>query len=220
MKKIYIYKITNTKNNKIYIGQSTNPQRRFKQHLNENRFIIDDVDKYGKDAFTLQILDECSDINCGEVEAYYINKYDCVNNGYNVLKCSGTNSANVRRVKQWNTGLTKETDERVMKISKALKGKYVGEKSPSYGLKRSEETRKKLSAIRRTETGEKNHFYGHHHSEAAKAHFSETKKGRKCLIKDNICKFVKPEDIQTFLDNGYRYAKRCEIIKNKKHSGE
>lgn len=36
MEKKYIYKITNLINNKIYIGQTNNPNRRWKEHCNSN----------------------------------------------------------------------------------------------------------------------------------------------------------------------------------------
>ena len=39
----------------------------------------------------------------------------------------------------------KHTEEHNKKVSEALKGKYVGELSSAYGLKRSDETRKRMS---------------------------------------------------------------------------
>jgi len=44
----------------------------------------------------------------------------------------------------WIKGLTKETDERVRKMSESHIGLQAGEKHPLYGTHRSEETRKKI----------------------------------------------------------------------------
>ena len=219
MKKIFIYKIKCETNNKVYIGQSTNPKRRFNQHLNYNKFIKDDVDKYGKDSFTLEILEECDENNCCDRETYYIEKYDTVNNGYNVQKIAHNGVFNRRR-HQWNTGLTKETDVRVKKISDALKGKYCGENSPLYGVPKSKEHRKKMSAIRRTETGEKNHFYGHTHSEDTKKIISYKKslyaKQNPYIWMTNeiVTKQVKLCDIEEYEQRGFKRGKirKKEII--------
>jgi len=44
----------------------------------------------------------------------------------------------------WNKGLTKETDERIRKMSEAHIGLFAGKKHPLYGTHRSEETRRKI----------------------------------------------------------------------------
>src|ERR1035437_6082977 len=56
-----IYKITNTVNNKIYVGQTINDiQYRFKQHLNSGHGIIHRaIKKHGKDKFFVTELQEC-----------------------------------------------------------------------------------------------------------------------------------------------------------------
>lgn len=83
----YIYKITNIKNNKIYIGQSTNPNKRFKNHMNKNynggtsHTINNDVNKYGDDSFVLSVIDECKNKEeADKKEDYWIEYYK--NNGY------------------------------------------------------------------------------------------------------------------------------------------
>ena len=58
----YVYKITNTINNKAYIGISIHEpeKRRIRQHLSGrgNRIIARAVKKYGKEVFTYEILEE------------------------------------------------------------------------------------------------------------------------------------------------------------------
>jgi hypothetical protein len=50
-----IYKIENKINHKVYIGQSTNPEKRFKQHCQNAKYrslIHEAIVKYGKDNFS------------------------------------------------------------------------------------------------------------------------------------------------------------------------
>ena len=61
---MWIYKITNIQNNKIYIGQTIRPvQERFKRHLNDALHGILDthfaraIRKYGEDSFQIEIID-------------------------------------------------------------------------------------------------------------------------------------------------------------------
>lgn len=89
---IGIYKITNTKNNKVYIGQSINIAQRWsqhRQHLNHNTHNNDHLqrawNRYGSDVFVFEVLELCSKEKLNEKEIYYINKYNSTNFsiGYN-----------------------------------------------------------------------------------------------------------------------------------------
>ena len=85
----YIYVITNDINNKVYIGQSNNPKYRFNQHCrsnNDNSLIDLAIQKYGREHFTMSIL-EGPIRNYNEREKYYILKYNSLRpNGYNILE--------------------------------------------------------------------------------------------------------------------------------------
>ena len=83
----YIYKITNNVNGLCYIGQSIDPQRRFKEHCQRNEhyasLIHRAIEKYGKESFTFEILGYFENYN--EVEKEMIQKYNCITpNGYNI----------------------------------------------------------------------------------------------------------------------------------------
>ena len=67
-----IYKITNKVNHKIYIGQSSQPEERFKQHcysLTTYKSLINKaINKYGKENFDFEIIGWFEDYN--EKEKY------------------------------------------------------------------------------------------------------------------------------------------------------
>ena len=87
-----IYKITNIINGKCYIGQSVQPKRRFIAHCSRAKHDADNsplhsaIKKYGKENFTLEILEWTDNYNQREQEL--IKQYNTLSpNGYNV--CAG-----------------------------------------------------------------------------------------------------------------------------------
>ena len=81
---IGIYKITNLLNNKIYVGQSTNIEKRFYQHTIRNQQYIDqEIQKYGKENFSFEILETCLPEQLNEREIYWIDYFKSYDNGYN-----------------------------------------------------------------------------------------------------------------------------------------
>jgi len=163
----YIYKISNTRNNKLYIGQTTKSiDLRFKQHLAKadyyvNRYGNDTykyvhlylaMNTYGKECFRIEQIDTAENQNeLDDKEAYWINFYDAVNTGYNMIPGSTTkaNPMSSSAVKDKHDAIMRSEVVR-KKISESLK-KY----RQANGV--SEEHRKKLS---------------------------EAQQNRKCFIKD------------------------------------
>ena len=87
-----IYKIENKINGKVYIGQTVQSlNNRWYRHcqLNglskseSNMHIKRAILKYGKENFSISILERCDSSILNEREIYYINKYDSFKNGYN-----------------------------------------------------------------------------------------------------------------------------------------
>lgn len=88
-----IYKICNTINNKIYIGQTiASLKKRFSNHLydakctNRKRMqLYDAMLKYGIDNFYIELVEDNVPITkLIDREEYWIRYYDSVNNGYNL----------------------------------------------------------------------------------------------------------------------------------------
>ena len=84
-----IYKIENKINHKIYIGQSNNPTKRFKDHCRKNEkyksLIHDAIIKYGEDNFSFEVIEWTEDYN--NKEKFWIEYYRSLTPyGYNILK--------------------------------------------------------------------------------------------------------------------------------------
>ena len=91
-KKSGIYQIRNTKNNKVYIGQSKRITYRKSQHRRElkdgkhyNIYLQRSFDKYGEDAFVFEVLEYCHEEYLNERERYWIEKKESeyADKGYN-----------------------------------------------------------------------------------------------------------------------------------------
>lgn len=114
---IGIYKITNLKNNKIYVGQSNDIYRRFQEHQTKgesSRIPVDiAIQKYGKESFTYEVLEECDITELNEKETFWIKKLNAIENGYN---CSeGGEQQSIGE----NNGRSKLTEKNVIEIRKA-----------------------------------------------------------------------------------------------------
>ena len=132
-----IYMLTNKLTNDIYIGQSVDISKRFRNYFNLNyikskgSFIISRaLIKYGYSNFSVTILEYCDKSDLIIREQYYFNK---LNSQYNILKIPGSYRD------------FKHSEETKTKISKSLKGIYKKEKSALFGRTHTEETRKLMS---------------------------------------------------------------------------
>lgn len=110
---IGIYRVVNPEN-KSYVGQSKNIEKRFKDYISPNRNqrkLHQSISKYGFEFHKLEILEECEEKLLSERERYWQEFLYSVENG---LNCHYVNTATKRRK------LSKETCAR---ISNGLKGK-------------------------------------------------------------------------------------------------
>lgn len=93
---IGIYSFTNLMNNKKYIGQSTNLEKRRKEHLygylniksnSYNSLFYRAIRKYGIENFKYEIIFSSNILNSNSLnflETYFIKKYNSYENGYNM----------------------------------------------------------------------------------------------------------------------------------------
>lgn len=101
---IGIYKIANTNNEKVYIGQSTNIEECWKQHKqaiqtsDKSWYPLARKESDGVDDFTFEVLQQCKAEELDELEDYWVDYYKSYVNGYNQIKDGGNVSANTQFV--------------------------------------------------------------------------------------------------------------------------
>lgn len=134
----YVYKILNTLNGKVYIGQTNNSDLRWSQHRSNAKYNIGEqvitraMIKYGIDAFKFEVIAGCkSQENVNVVEVECIRQYDSRNpeKGYNV-------DVGGREPRPADIGA---------RISEALKKHYETHDGWMKGKKHTEESRQKMS---------------------------------------------------------------------------
>lgn len=141
-----IYRITNTVNNKCYIGKAKNIYRRFSVHKTNSRLPNPDkrsspllyyaLNKYGIDNFTFEIVEslEVNENILKERELYWMDYYNSYEGccGYNLRRDSSTNmivhpkttekmSNNLKE--QWANGVRAEHGKKLSENWKTNKGR-------------------------------------------------------------------------------------------------
>jgi group I intron endonuclease len=154
-KAIAVYKAVNSINGKMYIGQTSRPERRFAEHTwkgSKSKILSAAIKKYGKEQFTFAVLCWCPDKDYADyVEQKLIEAHNTRRVGYNI--CIGG------------------------------EGLGTGENHPSFGKKRSDKCRKKISEAK---LGEKNPMFGKQNTPEQKEKIRASLKGRKITWGDKI----------------------------------
>ena len=93
-----VYKLTNLKNQKVYIGQAADISERFKQHIKcglgidtPSNMLYTAMIKDGVENFTFEVLEECDRATLNDREKYYISFYRAQEHGYNMSRGGARN---------------------------------------------------------------------------------------------------------------------------------
>lgn len=230
---IGIYKITNTINNKCYIGQSADLFKRIKRHVktltngtNRNEHLQNAYNKYGTGNFTIEIIEECTKECLDEREIFWIDYYKSYDPQYGYNKTKGGTGGNG----YLEIANKKRKEEIKIKLSEGKKG----EKNPIYNthcytngivikyIKDSDIASYEANGwykgvpnyIREKErivnSGENNGFYGKKHSDKTKQILSERMKGESnynygkiIYHKDDKHKYINVEEIPYYESLGW-----------------
>ena len=178
----YIYKTTNTVNNKIYVGQRKSDVFLNEKYLGSGKVLLQAVEKYGKECFTVELIDTAETLEeLGEKERYWIKTLQSQNPdiGYNISPGG---------------------------VHVPIEGKQNG----FFGKHHSEETKQLLrdkAALRpamsqetRDKIAEKNR--GSHRSEETRKKMGNLQRGRKAYTDGVIVKYFFP-DRDTIPDGFY-----------------
>ena len=158
-----IYKTTNLHNNKIYIGKAKINDT---MHLGSGVILIQAIEKYGKENFTKEIIEECNDLIIDQQEIFWIGKFNSTSRtvGYNIATggTGGDTTTNhpdknkivkkrAHGLTQWHNALSESKKAlRSKKISDGKKGKSNGHT----GLKQTEETKQRIKDNQPSKTDE------------------------------------------------------------------
>lgn len=187
-----IYKIKNNINNKVYIGQSKDIIKRWKNHYYASKsyngkggksLLYKAIQKYGEGSFSLKVIESIeiySKEKLDKLEIYYIKKYKSISvkdgKGYNISP--GGSSYPYQRI----------TDEEVDKIVELLRTTELDKREIGnmYGV-----TRKTIDNINiGLERGKKDEIYPirNRKFKAVKRGYVKTKEGNKEIVRvDEIC---------------------------------
>lgn len=245
MRKGVVYRLVNRINGKSYIGRTMDIKKRMCEHRavvrkatgkTLERPIVKAFLEFGIDAFDFEILYESEpfedkkllDHHLDEKEIFYIEKYNTVEEGYNLTKGGkGAFGLGERMSKEW-------TEERRKQYSERMKGennpnfgkKFIGIKRPKLlGRKFSEERKKKISEALKGK--------GHAQKDETKRKISETMRGvpkseehRKNAAEAKIGKKVpsKWKPILQYSDEGvfikeWQNIREPQTIYNSRHLG-
>lgn len=142
MKAIAVYKAVNAVNGKMYIGQTSRPERRFAEHTwkgSKSKILSAAIRKYGKEQFMFTILCWCPDKHYADyVEQKLIEAHDTRRVGYNI--CIGGEGLGTGR--DHPLFGKKRSDEFKKKVSEAK----LGEKNPMFGKQNTPEQKEKIRA--------------------------------------------------------------------------
>lgn len=120
-----IYAIINKETNQIYIGQSIDIERRFKEHIHQkdlSSYIDRSIGKYGKDAFEFKVLCKCDESELDLEERKFIALYNTYHKGYNLTRGGEISPAKhpeiAKKISNSHTG-KKISHERKLKYSES-----------------------------------------------------------------------------------------------------
>jgi len=174
----FVYIITNTKNDKAYVGckqyyiGKSKKQSKWQTYMGSSKYLNEDIKKIGKKYFTFEVIAEYKNKrSLRYYEMYYQVKW-------NVLTATIEGSDNPAFYNSYVGGkfyrpiesYMPHTEETKIKMSKA----QTGEKHPLYGKKHTEETKNKM---REAKLGENNYWYGKKHTEETKNKMREAHTG-------------------------------------------
>ena len=141
-----IYKIVNKVNGKLYIGQSRDVEKRWREHKRRSKtkdsHLYRAMRKDGLDNFAFSVICEVPESALDQYEISYIKYYETTNpeKGYN-KKFGGANGRHSKESKLKMSEAKKNmTGETKLKMSEANKG----ENNPMFGKTPSDETKKKM----------------------------------------------------------------------------
>jgi group I intron endonuclease len=177
-----IYQITHTESGKKYIGSAKNIRVHWLGHKSDLRLNVhhspslqNAYNKYGPDAFTFEILEECNEDDLISREQMYLDIAVIWGFDYNMSPLVERPMLG-RKHQQVSIEKMRERANNQSEETKRLNSEaHMGSKNPWFGKPHTAEWRKQHS---KTMSGSNNPFFGKSHTEETKLEISKKNKGR------------------------------------------
>lgn len=207
----YFYKITNLLNDKTYLGVHTT-NNLMDGYVGSGKILKKSYEYHGVEYFQKEILlffeteEEMYEYELAQVTGEIVND----KNYYNVSSGGRGGRKDVLVVKDKNGNISTIDRNNEKYLSGELISINHGNSNPMYGRKHSEETKKIMSEKRKKYL--KEHPIKHRNlSEETKNKIGDNNRGRKRLIKDGIVKYVKPYEIEKYIQEGWNFPKKGKV---------
>jgi group I intron endonuclease len=191
---MYVYKIVNKINGKIYIGQCSKSIDDSIDYYGSGILIQRAISKYGISNFEKEILCECTTFEeLDSFEIYYIHYYNSIETGYNIsIGGNGGNLGDIVNKKISNTIKNMWTDGHYSKVK--------WNERPVHVI--SDETKEK---IRKSQSGELGYWYGKRLSEE---HISRIRDGVLIAYNngayDNLLNAMRSDKVRETISNSLK----------------
>lgn len=105
---MYIYKFTHIDTGRCYIGQTIQkPEKRKWEHIcdtrdsNKTYHFHNALRKYGVNSFIFEIIDKALSLEeLNKLEEFYIDKFNSINNGFNIRRGGNNKTHNIESIKR------------------------------------------------------------------------------------------------------------------------
>ena len=183
-----IYKVTNKINGKVYIGQSVDIGRRWREHMTakDDIYFHKAIQKYGVENFEWEVIEQCKKKDLDEKEIYWIEYYDSFNKGYNRTK-GGDGVSGGEDHPRWKGGVSSDEDyyrqhsKQYYQVNKEQKKQYSKQHYKQY----YEANKEKVKEYREVNK-EKKKEYDKQYREANKEKAKEYREANKEKIKQQM----------------------------------
>jgi group I intron endonuclease len=151
---MYIYRITNKINDKVYVGQTvqSNPKMRWYAHLDYCRkgrksHLYDSMRKHGIDNFNWEVIDQSTSIEeLNNLEAKWLAHYRLLGEVYNNREAGGNKKHSADSIEKMRRVHTRRHATNVIGGWKRRDGGAMkGKSHPGKGTKRTEEQRARIT---------------------------------------------------------------------------
>lgn len=187
---MFIYLLTNIRNNKVYVGQTKSLDERMRRHTNEtrrgnNNHLYSAMRKYGLSCFRIEVIEEVDQVEADEAECMWIEFYGSDNRdlGYNMTKGGGggdtfTNHPRKEEIRK-KFQARKWTDIQRERIVTSMTGRKREPFSDEWRKKLSDSVKKSGHVPPITSLpGELHPMWGKNHSDEAKSKISLARSGK------------------------------------------